>query len=63
MTWSSRTALSNYKDIAEWLRETDDTAVDTVLVTGSSAKVAFPGDTGHAVLWRFVAADVAVHLD
>jgi hypothetical protein len=27
------------------------------LVTGTSAKVAFPGDTGHAVLWRFVAAN------
>jgi hypothetical protein len=33
------------------------------LVTGTSAKVAFPGDTGHAVLRRFEAADVAVHLD
>jgi hypothetical protein len=37
--------------------------VDNVLVPGSSAKVAFPGDTGHAVLRRFEAADVAVHLD
>jgi predicted Zn-ribbon and HTH transcriptional regulator len=40
------------KDIAECLRETDD----TVLVTGSSAKVTLPGDTGHAVLRRFEAA-------